>query len=236
MVVPPIKYSTELASTKKLDQSIAVEESNNILEARIDSSKNQGNTDGFPISDVVVPFDTAIYTTAAAAKSTVEPETLPHAVADTIYTIPTRREPGRLIGEGDLFEDGYDSDGKIGPFSDAILLEGEQDFDEDQLGTEADGYGDIDGYDDGDSSGDSKEEEEEFDHTENLNAIKAMELKKVKLELYLRLEISLGKKVGLVRPRGHRQPGLRFHGRRHPAPSRGRPADPRPKFRAWRAP
>ena len=102
-----------------------------------------------------------------------------------------------MIGEGDLFEDGYDSDGKIGPFSDAILLEGEQDFDEDQLGTEADGYGDIDGDDDGDSSGDSKEEEEEFDHTENLNAIKAMELKKVKLELYLRLEISLGKKLEL---------------------------------------
>ena len=103
-----------------------------------------------------------------------------------------------MIGEGDLFEDGYDSDGKIGPFSDAILLEGEQDFDEDQLGTEADGYGDIDGDGDGDSSGDSKEEEEEeFDHTENLNAIKAMELKKVKLELYLRLEISLGKKVEL---------------------------------------
>ena len=199
MVVPPIKYSTELDSTNKLDQSIALEESNNILEARIDSSKNQGNTDGFPISDVVVPFDTAIYTTAAAAKSTVEPETLPHAVADTIYTSPTRREPGRLIGEGDLFEDGYDSEGKIGPFSDVILLDREQDFDEDQLGTEADGYGDIDGDGDGNSSGNSKEEqeEEEFNHTENLNAIKAMELKKVKLELYLRLEISLGKKFEL---------------------------------------
>ena len=104
-MVPPIKYSTEAGSTNKLDPSIALEESNNILEARIDSSKNQGNTDGFPILDVVVHFDTGIYTTAALAKPTVEPETLPNAVASIIYTSPTQRALDRLIGEDDLFED-----------------------------------------------------------------------------------------------------------------------------------
>ena len=109
-----------------------------------------------------------------------------------------------MIGEDDLFEDGYDSDGKIGPFSDAILLEGEQDFDEDQLGTDAvcndnnndDGDSDSNSNGDGDSDN-STEEEEEVNDTENLNAIKSMALKTIKLELYLRLESSIGKKVKL---------------------------------------
>ena len=195
MAIPPIIYATELQSTNKLAPSIALEESDNILGARIDSTKNQGNTDGFPISDVVDPFDTGIYTTAALAKPTVEPETLPNAVASIIYTSPTQRALDRLIGEDDLFEDGYDSDGKIGPFSD------EQVFDEDELGKVLVAAA-ADKEDGGKESrnnavGGEEEEDEDFDHIENLNAIKAMDLKIVKEELYLRLEISSGKKAEL---------------------------------------
>ena len=87
-----------------------------------------------------------------------------------------------------------DSDSKIGPFSDAIILEGEQDFDEDKLSTDGNG---PDGNGDGNLIEQDNDDDEEFNHTENLNAIKAMDLKKFKLELYLQLEISSGKKSEL---------------------------------------
>ena len=206
MVDPPITSATELQSTNKDDESIALEESDNILQARIDSLENQGNKDDFPISDVAVPCETSQNTTNIAAKYTGQLETLPNAGDSFIDTSPTQRAPSRLIEEADLFEDGYDSDGKIGPFSDAILLEGEQDFDEDQLGTDnnadnnaddikSDGNSNIDVR--SESFGNSEDEEEEFNHTESLNAIKTMDLKTVKLELYLRLEINVGKKSEL---------------------------------------
>ena len=90
--------------------------------------KNQGNTDGFPISDVILTHDQGIDTTNTLAESTVELETLPNAQDNTIYTSPSQKRLERLIEEEALLEDGYDSDGKIGSSSDAIILEGKQDF------------------------------------------------------------------------------------------------------------
>ena len=46
---------------------------------------------------------------------------------------PRRRNLNNLLSNEKKFEEGYDSDGDIGPFFDCIEYEGEQDFDEDDL-------------------------------------------------------------------------------------------------------
>ena len=77
---PPLTSVTELQSTNKVAQSIALEETDNILEDRFDSLENQGNTDQFPISDVVLTIDRGIYSPDALAESTEELEMLPNLV------------------------------------------------------------------------------------------------------------------------------------------------------------
>ena len=116
------------------DHSPVVQQTtDNSPEERIDLTRNNRNTTDLQNLEGV---KTAVFDTSLTNLANNTPNTTPQALQEQgslLQTSPQRRDFSVLIRNEERFDDGYDTDGDIGPFFDAVQYEGEQQFDEEAV-------------------------------------------------------------------------------------------------------
>ena len=131
MVKKILQTTNELQIQNRIAGSIAMEETNNIPEERLNSSEKQGNTANSRNSDCSNDNETGRKIKEEALDTFQTPKQIPEQVhMNPGDTTPSERNLQHIERMEEAFEDGYDTDKEIGPFWGATHIEGEQDPEE----------------------------------------------------------------------------------------------------------
>ena len=145
MVKKILQTTNELQIQNRIAESIALEETNNIPEERLNSSEKQGNTANSRNSDCSNDDEIGRNIKEEALETLQTPRKVPDVIdIDPIDTTPVRRSLEHIERMEEAFEDGYDTDKEIGPFWGATHIEGEQDPEERPLDSLDAGAGNAD--------------------------------------------------------------------------------------------
>ena len=127
MVKKILQTTNELQIQNRIAGSIALKETNNIPEERLNSSEKQGNTANSRNSDCSNDNEIGRKIKEEALDTLQTPRRVPEVIdIDPIDTTPVRRSLEHIEQMEEAFEDWYDTHKEIGPFWGATHIEGDQ--------------------------------------------------------------------------------------------------------------
>ena len=125
-------------STNESSQSLLQQESDLPPKEQIDSSKNKDSTTDFHNLEPAAEPRNSSFATEMDVEASGTPESTLNVNDFERKTSPRKLKLLETIKVEGKFDEGYDSDGEIGPFFNAAEVEGNQFFEEMPLGTSAD--------------------------------------------------------------------------------------------------